>query len=182
MMGPISARQTSDAAAAHVLNRLAYGPRPGDIGHVRAIGADRYIEEQLTATEADPLVKEFEATFETVGYSASEIVLRHQRAGEDRAILECVLDDLRTCKLFRAVAATNQLREVLTDFWLNHFNVYAYAWSPSIPSYERETIQPFVFGKFRDLLRAVAKSPAMTYFLDTYVNTAQCVNEHFRRK
>src|SRR5207244_3044927 len=90
--------------------------------------------------------------------------------------------DLRTCKLFRAVAATNQLREVLTDFWLNHFNVYAYAWPPSIPSYEREIIQPFVFGKFRDLLRAVAKSPAMTYFLDTYVNTAKGVNENFGRE
>jgi uncharacterized protein (DUF1800 family) len=181
-MDSTSPRQNTRAAAAHVLNRLAYGPRPGDIESVRAAGVDRYIDEQLANDAPEPAVAAFELGFETIQYSPSEVVVRHQRDNGSRASIECVLDDLRTCKLFRAVAASNQLREVLTDFWYNHFNVYAYAWEPSIPAYERETIRPHVLGKFRDLLRAVAKSPAMMYFLDTFVSTAKGVNENYGRE
>jgi uncharacterized protein (DUF1800 family) len=80
---------------------------------------------------------------------------------------------------------------VLVDFWYNHFNVNARAWRPSVPEYERESIRPYVFGRFRDLLTAVAQSPAMTFALDTYISTANRVvggklvrglNENFGRE
>src|SRR6185436_13349356 len=59
---------------------------------------------------------------------------------------------------------------VLTDFWFNHFNVDARK-GPSrfmLTEYERDTIRPRVLGKFRDLLEATAKSPAMLFYLDNW--------------
>lgn len=162
----------SPATAAHYLNRLGFGPRPGDIDRVCSIGLPRYIDEQLEASQPDPAVERLLERLPTIRYSPSEIVLLHQRDQQSRASIECILDDLRTAKLFRAASSVHQLAEVMTDFWYNHFNVYIYAWEPSVPQYERSVIRPHVFGSFRDLLRAVATSPAMTYYLDTYVNTA----------
>ncbi|MCV2348688.1 DUF1800 family protein [Paucibacter sp. Y2R2-4] len=71
-------------------------------------------------------------------------------------------------RLLRALASPAQLEEVLVDFWFNHFNVYAGKGPVGalVGSYEREAIRPFVFGKFRQMLGAVAKHPAMLIYLD----------------
>ncbi len=74
-------------------------------------------------------------------------------------------------KILRAVYSERQLQEVLTDFWFNHFNVFARKGGPSTTTlipYERDTIRPNVFGKFEDLLRATAQSAAMLYYLDNF--------------
>jgi uncharacterized protein (DUF1800 family) len=74
--------------------------------------------------------------------------------------------------ILRAVYTNNQLQEVLTDFWFNHFNV-SFTKNESahfIPSYERDIIRPNVFGKFDKLLLGTAKSPAMLYFLDNFTS------------
>ncbi|MBZ5610162.1 MAG: DUF1800 domain-containing protein [Acidobacteriia bacterium] len=78
--------------------------------------------------------------------------------------------DLVEAKLLRAVESNRQLAEELDDFWFNHFNVFYDKGSDrfSIPDYEREAIRPHVLGKFRDLLEATAKSPAMLFFLDNF--------------
>ncbi len=78
--------------------------------------------------------------------------------------------DLREAKLFRAIYSNRQLQEVLTDFWFNHFNVFdAKAQDRALlASYEREAIRPHVLGKFKDLLLATARHPAMLYFLDNW--------------
>jgi uncharacterized protein (DUF1800 family) len=78
--------------------------------------------------------------------------------------------DLREAKLFRAIYSNRQLEEVLTDFWFNHFNVFdAKAQERALlASYERDAIRPHVLGKFRDLLLATARHPAMLYFLDNW--------------
>jgi uncharacterized protein (DUF1800 family) len=184
-------RDDGRAAAAHVLNRLAFGARPGDIDRVVADGTRHYIDEQLGASIPDPDIELAIRRNQSVQLSASEIVLLHQRDGMSVSSINCPMDDLITAKLGRAVSAKNQLAEVLTDFWYNHFNVNIYAWQPSIPAYERETIRPYVLGRFGDLLRAVAKSPAMMYYLDTFVSTAnrmengtlvKGVNENYGRE
>ena len=76
-------------------------------------------------------------------------------------------------KILRATYSNNQLQEVLTDFWLNHFNVSMTKndCAEYIPAYERDVIRPHVFGKFEDLLLATAKSPAMLYYLDNFSST-----------
>jgi uncharacterized protein (DUF1800 family) len=83
---------------------------------------------------------------------------------------QVAIADLREAKLFRAIYSSRQLEEVLTDFWFNHFNVFdAKAQDRALlASYEREAIRPHVLGKFKDLLLATARHPAMLYFLDNW--------------
>jgi uncharacterized protein (DUF1800 family) len=85
-----------------------------------------------------------------------------------------LLGQLMTQKLVRAVASENQLEEVMTDFWYNHFNVSLTdnKARPYLLSYERDAIRPHALGRFRDLLEATAKSPAMLLYLDNAQSTA----------
>ena len=79
-----------------------------------------------------------------------------------------LLQELVAQKLLRAVYSERQLQEVLVDFWFNHFNVFANKGLTRmyLTAYERDAIRPHVLGRFRDLLRATAKSPAMLFYLD----------------
>ncbi len=83
---------------------------------------------------------------------------------------QVVARDLMESKLLRAIYSTRQLEEVLDDFWFNHFNVYLDKGADRylVTEYEREAIRPHVLGKFRDLLEATAKSPAMLFYLDNW--------------
>ncbi len=83
---------------------------------------------------------------------------------------QMVARDLAEGKLLRAVYSNHQLDEVLTDFWYNHFNVYLDKGADRylVTPYEREVIRPHVLGKFKDLLTATAKSPAMLFYLDNW--------------
>jgi uncharacterized protein (DUF1800 family) len=74
--------------------------------------------------------------------------------------------------MLRAVYSDRQLQEVLTDFWFNHFNVDARKGPDRflLTEYERDVIRPHVLGKFRDLLEATAKSPAMLFYLDNWMS------------
>src|SRR5262249_55509328 len=80
--------------------------------------------------------------------------------------------ELAQQKILRAVYSERQLQEVLTDFWFNHFNVDARKGRDRffMTEYEREAIRPHVLGKFRDLLEATAKSPAMLFYLDNWMS------------
>ena len=81
-----------------------------------------------------------------------------------------VIAELAMAKMDRAVYSERQLYEQMVDFWFNHFNVFAGKgvdrWL--LTSYERDSIRPHAMGKFRDLLEATAKSPAMLFFLDNW--------------
>jgi uncharacterized protein (DUF1800 family) len=81
-----------------------------------------------------------------------------------------VTNELMQSKILRATYSDRQLEEVMTDFWFNHFNVYINKGADRylITSYERDVIRPHVFGKFKDLLLATAKSPAMLFYLDNF--------------
>ena len=80
-----------------------------------------------------------------------------------------VVEELTAQRLTRDIYSTAQLQEVMTDFWMNHFNVYLRkneATPYYLVSYERDVIRPHALGKFEDLLEAVAHSPAMLLYLD----------------
>jgi len=83
---------------------------------------------------------------------------------------QLVARDLMEGKLLRAIYSDRQLDEVLADFWFNHFNIYLDKGADHylVTEYEREVIRPHVLGKFRDLLEATAKSPAMLFYLDNW--------------
>ena len=85
-----------------------------------------------------------------------------------------VFTDLSQQKILRAVYSERQLNEVLVDFWFNHFNVFAGKGLTRnyLTEYERDAVRPHIFGKFRDLLAATAKSPAMLFYLDNWQSAA----------
>ncbi len=86
-------------------------------------------------------------------------------------------------KVLRAVYSNNQLKEVLTDFWFNHFNVSLTKGQSQqyVMSYERDAIRPYVFGNFKDMLLATAKHPAMLEYLDNALSVSND-NERTRRQ
>jgi uncharacterized protein (DUF1800 family) len=81
-----------------------------------------------------------------------------------------VIGELAMAKMDRAIYSEKQLYEQMVDFWFNHFNVFAGKGADRwlLTSYERDAIRPHAMGKFRDLLEATAKSPAMLFFLDNW--------------
>ncbi|HXB56564.1 MAG TPA: DUF1800 domain-containing protein [Vicinamibacteria bacterium] len=83
-----------------------------------------------------------------------------------------VLDELQEAKVLRALYSERQLDEVLVDFWMNHFNVFAQKGPERflIGEYERDVIRPRAWGRFEDLLLATAESPAMLFYLDNWLS------------
>ncbi|MGH7626675.1 MAG: DUF1800 domain-containing protein [Gemmatimonadaceae bacterium] len=97
------------------------------------------------------------------------VELRQARREAQRVVAE-----VQSARVARAVMSDRQLLEVMTDFWENHFNVFA-GKGPEryyLASFDENVIRPNALGKFRDLLEAVAKSPAMLYYLDNWESTA----------
>jgi len=88
---------------------------------------------------------------------------------------QVVARDLAEGKLLRAIYSNRQLEEVLVDFWFNHFNIYLDKGADRylVTEYERDAIRPRVLGRFRDLLAATAKSPAMLFYLDNWQSAGQ---------
>ncbi len=281
--------------AIHALNRLTFGPRPGDVERVLALGVDKWIELQLSPAQIDDRALEARlAPYRTLRMSAAEMVenfpppqvlkavadgklampsdsqlravytagiarlnarqaAKNEKAAQNADLLESSPDDLsqemkeqrqsareharsraldlmelpsqtRTqnlaamdaderrgfwralsqddrekltadmtpqqrerllslenpvavvngeliqSKLLRATFSERQLQEVMTDFWFNHFNVFIGKGADRylVTAYERDVIRPHALGKFRDLLLATAKSPAMLWYLDNW--------------
>ena len=210
--GSVAARgQTADQQVVHALNRLAFGPRPGDVQAVRELGVDRWIAAQLEPERiADAVSDSIVARYTTLDkslpallndYPPNPVLKRMARrtlAGMPADSMQVTRDDsmdflaarrrsqvigqeLVSARVARALVSERQLDEVLTDFWLNHFNVFAgksASMRHYLVSYERDAIRPNVLGKFRTLLGAVAHSPAMLYYLDNWQSAADSTRPH----
>ena len=255
-----------DEAVQHTLNRLAYGPRPGDVERIKQMGLAKWIDQQLNPKSIDDHVAEARLNaYPTLTMSTSQLMAEYPNpkqaekkaertppaptreqmaqnqadaaitamsremdgnggtsgeatAGEPngtmvarasnndvpspmkmnpatpgaakkgdlsvdpnavpRAIADDskrparVVEELAMAKVTRAIYSERQLQQVMDDFWFNHFNVYAQKGEVKwyLTSYERDVIQPNTLGKFRDLLTATAKSPAMLFYLDNYLS------------
>jgi uncharacterized protein (DUF1800 family) len=177
---------TSDHAPLHALDRVALGPGPGDVARVTGLGVERYVAEQLHP-ESLPVP-------ETLGrrlgqlhtfrmdpvalfreYQLPVIQAKGDREAQREARLRArvILEEAIAARLWRALESPAQLQEVMTAFWFNHFNVFAgkgvdHLW---IGAYEEQAIRPHVLGRFRQLLGATAKHPAMLFYLDNWQNT-----------
>jgi uncharacterized protein (DUF1800 family) len=185
----------ADQQVIQALNRLTFGPRPGDAQKVHAMGLDRWIDLQLTPSRIDDTpFEQFVARYDILNQDQNQLLKQYADAQRERQMVrrekadsaQISRDDsmairqiglarrqfmgqLQSERVARAVASNRQLQEVMTDFWLNHFNVYAAKGPPEayyLVQYERDVIRPNALGKFHDLLEAVAKSPAMLFYLD----------------
>jgi uncharacterized protein (DUF1800 family) len=183
--------------AQHALSRLAFGPRPGDIAKVRAMGVDKWIDQQLHPEKIDDrAISDALARYSALDAKTSDIATAYreaQRARREaqrgmpadsmnpnqqpppqfdaaaaRGLQNRVISDLNNSKLARAATSERQLYEVMVDFWENHFSVFVgkNLVRVYLLEYDRDVIRPRAMGKFRDLLGAVAKSPAMLFYLD----------------
>jgi len=187
----------ADQQIIQALSRLTFGPRPGDVLKVRAMGLDKWIDQQLHPDKIDDRANEqFVASYGILHQDQNDLL--KQYAEEQRAKREVkrdkaaatdaadsmvvrkerqqqmngrrqVVTQLQSSRVARAVGSERQLQEVMTDFWENHFNIYMAKGAPEpyyLTDFDENVIRPHALGKFRDLLEAVAKSPAMLFYLD----------------
>jgi uncharacterized protein (DUF1800 family) len=235
---------SEDQRIAHVLSRLTFGARPGDLERVKAMGVAAFINQQLDPDSLDagaviarlkklptlgmatpviieqytppkpgvapspiPIRSPDNATAPTqklvaqnpsnplgqapqianAGMSAMQsemqMEVKKEAAGRMPALPDAapkptpppknpqmVVTELQRAKLLRAVYSERQLYEMMVDFWENHFSIFANKDDDRylLTGYDRETIRPFVMGRFRDLLGATAHSPAMLFYLDNW--------------
>ncbi|HLQ59607.1 MAG TPA: DUF1800 domain-containing protein [Gemmatimonadales bacterium] len=184
-------------SAFHALNRLAYGARPGEADSVAQFGVMKWIERQLDADHvSDARLAERERAFKILEYDRADLAGRYRDAERERHRLQreavatgdsTLRRDARPMQEFRelggqlqqlaivrAALSERQLREVLVDFWTNHFNVFVGKGADRflLPSYIEETIRPRALGRFEDLLIATAQSPAMLFYLDNAQSVA----------
>ncbi len=110
--------------------------------------------------------------------NTNERYLRFQQFGEERfgwKSFEDLCYQAMAQKVERSIYNENQLEEIMVDFWFNHFNVSLHGandMAVHVLSYERDAIRPYALGKFRDLLGATARHPAMLHFLDNHRSNA----------
>ncbi|MBX7172439.1 MAG: DUF1800 domain-containing protein [Pyrinomonadaceae bacterium] len=257
MTKPKTKGLTEDQKILHVLNRLGFGARPGDVEKVKAMGLNKYIDQQLNPNSINDEVAEAKVqNFDALKLSNDEMFAKYpapaallqlvsQQTGvnqkelkgdikearqekkdakaekqngsmpadgsmpanpqqkppqaQGNSDLEMYRDQIQgfyqkynlgrpqqisqqldASRILRAVYSERQLEEAMVDFWTNHFNVYANKQSVRwfLPEYDRDVIRPNALGKFKDLLMATAKSPAMLYYLDNFESVAPNTNQN----
>jgi uncharacterized protein (DUF1800 family) len=259
------AELSADEAILHALNRLAYGPRPGDVESIKQLGLAKWIDQQLNPDSIDDkaldarlenlptlrmssatLIADYPQPKQAAKQAAKQTPIAQSRADAAAAVVANdtsantssssegsgamqtsaraivdepagnglpspmklpsgnaatqggtrrgglsvdpnavprpiaddskrparIVEELAMAKMARAIYSQRQLQQVLDDFWFNHFNVFAGKGEDRyyLTSYEREVIQPRVLGKFKDLVTATAKSPAMLFYLDNFLS------------
>jgi uncharacterized protein (DUF1800 family) len=191
------ALDNSEQKALHVINRLTFGPRPGDLETVEKTGVENFIETQLHPDRIgeDPDIEHIYKTIPGVALRPMEVwnkynMLAFNRLMASKGIAKkednpkqysaTLIQMTRLAQYFpmdaryiSAVDSPRQLQEVMTDFWFNHFSVFrakGYKVEFFVGSYADKVIRRNAFGKFRDLLGATCHHPAMIDYLDNSQN------------
>lgn len=179
------------STAVIVLNKMGFGPKPGEISQFNQRGSTNlervtsYVEEQLDPDSIDDTEFETrfsEANFETLGKSRTELWLEHRK--QDWSTRRQPVQELERATFLRSVYSKKQFKEFISDFWVNHFNVYGYdnGNESMIVSMVEGAIRPNLFGNFRTMLEGTARSTAMLIYLDNYRSTAAGANENYARE
>lgn len=178
------------SVAVVALNRIAFGPRPGDLDAFMALGGNdnqrliAYVEQQLYPDQIDdtPTISRINAAgLITLNQTVEQLWANYVTGSGNRYR---PFYEIRNAAFLRAIYSERQLLEVLTGFWHNHFSVYGrdYWVAPVLPHYDRAVIRAHVFGNFRQMLEGVAKSTAMLYYLDNYTSSNAGPNENYSRE
>lgn len=124
------------------------------------------------------------AGFTTLGKTLQQLWSQHRSVTTNYALRMQPIAEIECATTIRAVYSQRQLFEVMTDFWHDHFSTYGwdYDGGPLFVHYDRDVIRPNVFGNFRTLLEAVARSTTMMYYLDLYASTVAGPNENYARE
>ena len=188
----------------NLLNRITWGANPSGAQEFAALGADKFLDRQLHPTGDGPLphdaqaqidalsiahtpMETFVADMDQQNRSANAITDPEQRQGAQKAFQDSLARYGREAavrSILRDLYSPYQLREQLTWFWLNHFNVHLYKSNIRllIGNYEDKALRAHALGKFRDLLAATLHHPAMLRYLDNDQNAAGHINENYARE
>lgn len=166
----------------HLLRRLAYGATESDVEHLRTVGADAWLDEQLEpdALDVDPIEQELLVAAPELGQPAGQ-VLADYRADGNGARLGAILT---IAALVRHTRSPAQLHERLVEFWGDHFNAPQTSPASTIAriAMDRDVLRAHALGRFDELLVATAQSPAMLLYLDNARSRAGAINENYARE
>lgn len=192
-----------NAQAVLWLDRVTWGANDASAHELAAVGKERYLERQLHPAD-DGLPATVQAAI--AGFSVSRLPLEQlvlsleeQRKAADaiadddakkaaqqtyQQALTKVSNEAAARSLLRDLYSSNQLREQMTWFWLNHFNVFLYKGNlrAMVGDFEDHAIRQHALGRFRDLLVATMRHPAMLRYLDNEQNAAGHINENYARE
>ena len=185
------------------LRRASFGIDDATLARYRELGRTRWLDEALAdrddrlppaiqqqldgyeaiATPPEQLLGDYRDTLRQVkampdGDAKVAAKKEAQRHGRD------LLRQAQQAELLRAIYGGNPLKEQMVWFWLNHFSVYGNKGPVRLlaADYEEHVIRPHALGKFRDLVMATLKSPAMLVFLDNAQNAKGKINENYARE
>lgn len=203
LLSPNNAAASADPKVLHVLNRLSFGLRPGDVETVQTLGVEGYIQQQLhpeSIPEPQALSDRL-AQLETLNLTPLQLFEQinlpklpgqtptPEQKRAYRQKMRHVLEQAIQANFLRSTTSPRQLQEVMVNFWDNHFNVFSGKGIDEmlVGAYEQEAIRPHVLSRFRDLLGATAHHPAMLYYLDNWKSSAsgnpkQGLNENYARE
>jgi uncharacterized protein (DUF1800 family) len=188
-----------------LLGRAGFGARPGDLAEISALGADAWIERETHPSD-DPALEARLAHFtgldsapgSSMGDLLGEMTTPEARSARDRGARpklsketkralrresRAAMKELIGARLVRAVHGRWGLREVMIDFWSNHFSISGRRplVAGLLPQHEREVLEPHALGRFEDLLVSTATSPAMLVYLDNWRSSVERSRRRRRR-
>ncbi|MEN3294117.1 MAG: hypothetical protein V7642_3370 [Burkholderiales bacterium] len=186
-----------------ILNRITWGINTATAQQANAMGVERYIERQLhpgigsmpdpvqaqiaamtiTQRPLDQLVQDMEQRRKDLAALADDDEKKAAQQAYQQE-MNRLAREAATRSLLRALYSSNQLQEQMTWFWMNHFSVHQgkHNLRAMIGDYEESAIRPYALGKFRDLLKATTRHPAMLRYLDNEQNAANRINENYARE
>jgi len=187
-----------------LLNRITWGANASSARQLARAGANAFIDQQLHPSPGERLPAHAQTQIDAMRISqvpATELAIALEQQRKDanaitdleqkrearrayRQALAQVGREAATRSLLRDLYSPDQLKEQLTWFWLNHFNVHANKANirALIGDYEDRAIRQHALGKFRDLLAATLRHPAMLIYLDNSRNAVGRINENYARE
>ena len=186
------------------LDRLTFGINASSAAHLQAVGIERWLNEQLhpvpnsalpetahaqieAMADVHKLPFDIAMSFDAQAKSANQVADPDQRKAAQQVYQQAMNDRMKQAQarsILHALYAPDQLRQRMTWFWFNHFNVHQYKANLRIfvGDYEDRAIRAHALGKFRDLLVATLRHPAMLRYLDNTDNAAGHLNENYARE
>jgi uncharacterized protein (DUF1800 family) len=202
-IAPIAWPDDSEAVQIEVLNRVTWGANRSSFASIRESGSGAFLATQLRPQGEARLPAPVQAQIDALTISQRSMADLAAEMGEKRRAFQSLPAEERkplqqayqqeltrlgreaqTRMLLRALYSPQQLEEQMTWFWMNHFSVFQFKNNVRalVADYEEHAIRPNALGRFRDLLGASARHPAMLVYLDNARNAAGHINENYARE
>ncbi len=170
-------------ATSLLATRVTFGSTPAVESDLQRLGSSGWIEQQLARSAPDPAVETLLDGYRTLDVSRQQAYQIRKDADDDVIRIE-----LTHSALVRSVSSSHQLFEMMCHLWMDHFNINISgnsSYRHLAVDYQENVIRANAMGRFRDLLKATAESPAMMVYLDNYrsnANSSSGVNENYGRE